>query len=182
MAEIHEWKRRFDAVISGASRQRPEIATIRAPYAGPLFWSPDSRFIAFGVGSQLKKIDVSGGPPQTLCEAGPIASGDWSRDGIIIFGGFGQGPVRRVSASGGVPTEITTVDRQRGETNHTAVNFLPDGRHFLYFRGGASEISGVYIGSLDAKPEEQKRERLFATRGGAFYTPSQDPAGGRLFF
>ncbi len=90
MAEIHEWKRRFDAVISGASRQRPEIATIRAPYAGPLFWSPDSRFIAFGVGSQLKKIEVSGGPPQTLCEAGPVASGDWTRDGVIIFGGFGH--------------------------------------------------------------------------------------------
>ena len=59
---------------------------------------------------------------------------------------------------------------------------MPDGRHFLYHRVGAPEVSGIYAGSLDAKPEEQKRERLLATRFSAVYTPSQDPAGGRLFF
>jgi hypothetical protein len=35
--------------------------------SGP-FWSPDSRFIAFGDGNKLKKMDVTGGPPITLCE------------------------------------------------------------------------------------------------------------------
>src|SRR5579864_6101739 len=75
-------------------------------------WSPDSRFIALGAGGQLKKIEVSGGPPQTLCELGRVGTLAWSRYGVIIFGGFGQGGLRRVSASGGVPTEITTVDRQ----------------------------------------------------------------------
>ncbi len=150
--------------------------------AAALVWSPDSRFIAFGAGGQLKKIEVSGGPPQTLCEAGRVGGGAWSRDGVIIFGGAGQGPLRRVSASGGVPTEITAVDRQRGETFHSAPVFLPDGRHFLYHRAGTPEVTGVYAGSLDAKPEEQKRERLLATRLSAVYTPSQGPVGGRLFF
>lgn len=150
--------------------------------AAALIWSPDSRFIAFGAGGQLKKIEVSGGPPQTLCEAGRVGGGAWSRNGVIIFGGAGQGPLRRVSASGGVPTEITAIDRQLGETYHTAPTFLPDGRHFLYHRVGAPEVSGIYVGSLDAKPQEQKRERLLATRFSAVYTPSQDPAGGRLFF
>jgi eukaryotic-like serine/threonine-protein kinase len=150
--------------------------------AGPLFWSPDSRFIAFAAGNQLKKIEVSGGPPQTLCEPGPVGGGDWSLDGVIVFGGFGNGPLRRVSAVGGVPTEITAVDRQRGETNHVNPTFLPDGRHFLYLIGGSPEVDGVYVGSIDAKPEEQKRERLLATRFIADYTPPQDSAGGRLFF
>jgi tRNA A-37 threonylcarbamoyl transferase component Bud32 len=33
------------------------------------FWSPDSRYIAFGDGNRLKKVDASGGPPETLCES-----------------------------------------------------------------------------------------------------------------
>src|SRR5579864_3931493 len=150
--------------------------------AQALFWSPDSRFLGFGGGGQLKKIEVSGGPPQTLCEAGGVGMGSWSRDGVIIFGGSAQGPLRRVSASGGVATDITAVNRQRGEAFHSSPIFLPDGRHFLYLLGGTPEVNGIYVGSLDSKPTEQKRERLLATRLSAGYTPSQDPAGGRLFF
>src|SRR5579863_3721970 len=150
--------------------------------AAALFWSPDSRFLAFGGGGQLKKIEVSGGPPQTLCEAGGVGMGSWSRDGVIIFGGSTQGPRRRVPAAGGVPTDITAVDRQRGEAFHTGPTFLPDGRHFLYLIGGNPEVAGIYVGSLDAKPGEQKRERLLATRLSAGYTFSQDPVGGHLFF
>src|SRR5579863_9085055 len=150
--------------------------------AQALFWSPDSRFLGFGGGGQLRKIEVSGGPPQTLCEAGGNGLGAWSRDGVIVFGSSGQGPLRRVPASGGVPTDITAVDRQRGEAFHSTPVFLPDGRHFLYLIGGNPEVAGIYVGSLDAKPGEQKRERLLATRLSAGYTPSQDPAAGRLFF
>jgi serine/threonine protein kinase/Tol biopolymer transport system component len=150
--------------------------------AAALFWSPDSRFLAFGGGGQLKKIDVSGGPPQTLCEAGGVGMGSWSRDGVIIFGGSGQGPLRRVSASGGVATDLTVLNRQRGEAFHSSPIFLADGRHFLYLLGGSPEVNGIYVGSLDAKPEEQKRERLLATRLSVGYTPLQDSAGGRLFF
>jgi eukaryotic-like serine/threonine-protein kinase len=37
---------------------------------GPsIAWSPDSRFIAFQSGDKLKKIKVSGGPPQVICDA-----------------------------------------------------------------------------------------------------------------
>ena len=39
------------------------------------FWSPDSRFIGFFAGGKLKKIDASGGPPQTLCDARTVAAG-----------------------------------------------------------------------------------------------------------
>ena len=150
--------------------------------AQALFWSPDSRFVAFGGGGQLKKIEVSGGPPQTLCEAGGVGMGSWSRDGVIIFGASAQGPLRRVPASGDVATDITAVDRQRGEAFHSSPVFLRDGRHFLYYIGGSPEVTGIYVGSLDAKPDEQKRERLLSTRFTVAYAPSQDPAGGRLFF
>ena len=32
------------------------------------FWSPDGKFVAFFAADKLKKIPVSGGVPQTLCE------------------------------------------------------------------------------------------------------------------
>src|SRR5262249_16494593 len=32
------------------------------------FWSPDSRSIGFFIAGRLKKVDASGGPPQTLCD------------------------------------------------------------------------------------------------------------------
>src|SRR5262249_52137571 len=41
----------------------------------PVFWSPDSRFIAFQSGNKLKKIDVSGGPPQPICDTSAIVLG-----------------------------------------------------------------------------------------------------------
>jgi eukaryotic-like serine/threonine-protein kinase len=62
-----------------------------------------------------------------------------------------------------VPAEITAVDAGRGETFHSLPNFLPDGKHFLYLRQGSPEVSGIYAGSLDAKPSEQSRQRILAT-------------------
>jgi len=38
--------------------------------AGRPFWSPDSRFLGFFADGKLKKIDVSAGPPITLCDSG----------------------------------------------------------------------------------------------------------------
>ena len=139
------------------------------------FWSPDSRFVGFSVGNQIKKIDVSGGPPQTLCQM-QIApgSGAWNKDGVIIFGGRGSGPLWRVSEAGGVPVAITTVDTEHGETFSALPTFLPDGKHFLYLRGGSDP--GMYVGSLDSKPAEQSRERILAGQFAATYVD------GYLFF
>ena len=43
----------------------------------PPFWSPDGRFVAFDAGGRLKKLDVSGGLPQTFCDlpSGSVAVG-----------------------------------------------------------------------------------------------------------
>ena len=56
-------------------------------------WSPDSRFVAFGAGSELKKVPVRGGPASLICElSGPLFGGSWSPDGeIIVFSSFVEG-------------------------------------------------------------------------------------------
>jgi Tol biopolymer transport system component/predicted Ser/Thr protein kinase len=141
------------------------------------FWSPDSRFLGFAVGAQLRKIDVAGGPAQTLCTVpAQTGTGAWNRDGVIVFGSRGAGPLWKVSQAGGVATNITVVDTSRGERSATLPTFLPDGKHFVYLRSGAPEVTGMYAGSLDAKPEEQSRERIQAGQLAASY------ANGYLFF
>ncbi len=68
------------------------------------FWSPDSRFIGFFAQGKLKKIDVTGGPPVTLCDAGRGLGGTWNRDGTIVFTpNDGTSGLFRVSAAGGAP-------------------------------------------------------------------------------
>ena len=125
----------------------------------PVFWSPDSRFIAFQSGSKLKKIDISGGPPQDICDAfAMVLGGAWNRDGTIIFGTTGNG-IMQVPAAGGVPALLTTTEG-RNEV-HTFPSFLPDGRHFFYLR--APENPGIYLGSLDVKPEQQSSRRILST-------------------
>jgi eukaryotic-like serine/threonine-protein kinase len=148
----------------------------------PFFWSPDSRFIAFDSGGKLEKIDISGGPPQTLCTIGGRAvGGTWNRDGVIIFS-MPPGTLMRVSADGGPATPLTTLDSSRREISDGGPYFLPDGRHFLYSRVSTMpEYNGTYIGSLDANPGEQDSKRLLADSG-VTYAPSSDPNVGHLLF
>jgi serine/threonine protein kinase len=142
------------------------------------FWSPDSRFLGFSVQNQIKKIDVAGGPAQTLgaIPAGVVGTGAWNRDGVIVFGGRTGGPMWKVSQAGGIPTALTAMDSAHGDRLHALPTFMPDGKHFIYLRFGNPEASGIYAGSVDAKPEQQSRERILAVRLGASYV------NGTLFF
>jgi Tol biopolymer transport system component len=141
------------------------------------FWSPDSKFLGFSVRNELRKIEVSGGPPQTLCMAtGAVGTGSWSSAGVIVFGGKGNGVIRRVPAAGGDPVEVTAVDIARHEAFHGLPTFLPDGKHFVYERIGTPDVTGMYVGSIDAKPTEQSKERILAT---AFNAPV---VAGNMFF
>jgi eukaryotic-like serine/threonine-protein kinase len=149
----------------------------------PFFWSPDSRYIVFDAGGKLKKIDISGGPAQTLCDiAGLAVGGSWDRDGVIIFG-TSNGGLMRVPANGGSASPLTTLDPSGDEIRHVVPSFLPDGRHYIYLRQSANPgNSGAYIGSLDARPEQQDSKQLLATAYGPAYVPSSDAGSGRLLF
>jgi serine/threonine protein kinase/Tol biopolymer transport system component len=146
--------------------------------APPVFWSPDSRLIAFQAGNMLKKIDLAGAPPQDICETRVLVlGGSWNRKGIIIFGTDGEG-IMQVAAVGGVATRLTTAPGHNQV--HVFPSFLPDGRHFVYLRW--SEKPGVSLGSLDTKPEQQDPKPFLATPLMPVYAPSADPAQGQLLF
>jgi Tol biopolymer transport system component len=145
------------------------------------FWSPDSRYVGFIVGKTLRRVDTTGGPPETVTSlpAAGIGSGTWNRRGDIVLGSFGGGaggPMWRVSAAGGAATPVTQVDLAKGEFVHTWPTFLPDGKSFLYFRSGPPDVEGMYVGSLDVGAGNQSRQRILATGVPATF------ANGHLFF
>jgi Tol biopolymer transport system component len=75
--------------------------------------------------------------------------GTWNREGVIVFAS--SGPLRRVSASGGDPKPVLSLDKSRQETSQLWPSFLPDGRHFLYLsRSSDAAKTGVYAASLDS--------------------------------
>jgi hypothetical protein len=76
------------------------------------FWSPDSRYLAFFTENKLKKIEVTGGSPQTICDARSPNGGTWNREGVILFGEE-NAPIQRVSASGGSATPALKLDESR---------------------------------------------------------------------
>jgi len=159
------WIRPLD---SGEARLLP--GTEGATYP---FWSPDSAYIGFFADGKLKKIAVSGGSPQTLCEAFGFG-GTWNQDGVILFAGRG---LNRVSSAGGVPVPVTKA--ASGET-HVWPVFLPGGRRFLFaIAGDKPEAIGLYAGSLDGTPPM----RLLPDYSSAAYVPGLgSERNGRLLF
>jgi serine/threonine protein kinase/Tol biopolymer transport system component len=146
----------------------------------PAFWSWDSRQVIFSPlnARTLHKVDVQGGPPQTLAEI-PNAAGlngaTSNMDGDIVFGTYAPNPLFRVSVAGGPVVPVTVL--AAGETNHRWPQFLPDGRRFLYQRVSSDpNRMGVYVGSVDARPEAQSETRVLATNRQAYYAAS--PSGG----
>ena len=134
------------------------------------FWSPDSRFVGFvsSTDNKLKRVDVNGGTPQVLANAPNGRGGTWNRDGVIVFAPAAEGPLSRVSSTGGPVTEVTALDQSRKEISHRYPWFLPDGKHFLFFaRGATYEGNSVCVGSLDSKGFKH----LINADSGAIYSP-----------
>jgi serine/threonine protein kinase len=157
------WLRALESLKGRIIYSGDEYSTGGAP-----FWSPDSRFITFAVQGKMRKLDVFGAPPQTICDLPKGGGGGtWNKKGLIIFGST-AGPLYRISASGGTPTPLTELDKSREETGHRLPMFLPDGEHYLFVAISAKpENSGIYLGSLDSK----ERTRLLASTQQAMYAP-----------
>ena len=167
------WLRDMDALSA-----RPIPGTeLQSDFAGNLSWAPDNRFVAFADGNVLKKVDVTGSnTPVTIAELPNLAGkSSWSPDGVILIGAITTGPIWRVPEAGGEPTAVTALGKS--ETAHGLPAFLPDGRHFLYFRTAGAQ-SGIYIGSLDVPAENQPPDRLLASDSQAAYVTS----AGRVLF
>ena len=164
---IAEGKRQLWVRPLNGSTAQPLAGTERAEQP---FWSPDNRWIAFFAAGKLKKVEATGGPVQSLCDVPAIfLGGSWSADGVILAGTSGQG-LLRVPAGGGTPVAVTTLDRVRGERDHTWPVFLPGGRRYLFLLSGSDpNTSGIYLGTLDSR----ERTRLVGDNSSPGYAEGQ---------
>ncbi|MEJ2246237.1 MAG: protein kinase [Acidobacteriota bacterium] len=179
--------------ISGENGDRLWIHDIQTDRNWPLrgtnavllgvpLWSPDGRFIVISDGQELRKIDVTSQQSVKLCDLPTHALGGfWTQDDTIVFGTNG-GSIMKISASGGTPVPVTMRDGKEG--GHFYPCLLSDGKHFLYVRSSTiAEDSGIYVGSLDVKPEDQ--EPVLVVKDGSgpiYYIPSNDSWLGQLIF
>jgi hypothetical protein len=115
------------------------------------FWSPDSHALAFFADDMLKKLAVSGGPPQPLCPAPRARGGTWGHGGRVLFSATIDGAERlhQVAETGGTSSVVTPIDLPKAALIRFPA-FLPDGRHFLFFFSARrTDTDGAYVGSLD---------------------------------
>jgi serine/threonine protein kinase len=173
------WVRSLDSLVA---RPLPGTEGV-AP--GP-FWSPDSRYIAFAVNGfpgRIKKIEATGGAVQTLADyTGGFREGDWSPNGVILFGVFPSG-LWRVPESGGTPVQVTKVDPARRDVQHAGPAFLPDGETFLYSRASnIPENHGIFRGSVAVAPDQQSTVRLLASNSDPVYVHLPDSRDGLVLY
>jgi hypothetical protein len=154
-----------------------------AAASGVPFWSPDSHFIGYWYERKIWKIEATGGTPQSVVEYNGLwGGGAWNQDDLIVYGDRRVG-LFPVPAEGGVPVQITALDPVRHETSQYCPSFLPDGKRFVYIRGSTDEgKSAIYVGSLDARPEQQSTKPLVVSNSQPVYAPSAEPDMGYLLF
>jgi eukaryotic-like serine/threonine-protein kinase len=136
------------------------------------FWSPDGQSIGFFTEDQIRRVAVSGGSVQTICDypkgSRPGTPGDgatWGKDGTILFGAP-ERPLMRVPAVGGIPSPVTTLDKD--ERSHMWPQLLPAGRHFLYLARSADPARhAIYVQELGSS----KRIRVVETPTRAVWSP-----------
>jgi serine/threonine-protein kinase len=123
------------------------------------FFSPDSRWIGFFDGGELKKVAVTGEPVITLSpEMGSPLGGDgtWGDDGTIVVSGLSLADstvgLRRISADGGEDTVLTRTD---GGYVHGRPSMLPGGRGVL-FTIHTLTTDDLHLAVLDLKSGQQK--------------------------
>ena len=115
------------------------------------FWSPDSQYIGFWAGAKLKKVRLSGGVPEVIYNVPEIAQGAWGPDGTILFARAVNSPILRISPTEGTVTPVTSL--LPGQVSQMWVQFLPEGRHFIYLARTSLTSSDpgakIYAQSLD---------------------------------
>jgi Tol biopolymer transport system component len=119
------------------------------------FLSPDGKWLGFWSDDYLMKAPIGGGPPLRIVEQ-PLAYGaSWGDDGFIVYGGRTASGLRRVSASGGTPTEVSILAPEDHGEDHRYPEVLPGSRRILFSIGTGPEPSARVVG-LDLATGQRK--------------------------
>jgi serine/threonine protein kinase len=121
------------------------------------FFSPDSQWLGFFSGGKLKKVSISGGTAQPLCDA-KISSGAgaiWGSDDTIYFSS-GYSGLRTIASSGGTPQVVTTLNRSKGEISHRSPQVLPGNKAVLFTVWTGPGYDEHHLELLDLRSGERR--------------------------
>ena len=122
------------------------------------FWSPDSKFIAYITGAELRKISVNGGSGGLICSLpSPISlQGTWSPDGeSIVFASVSGsgGTLYMTSLEDGSPEVLVAADEFSGMGSGGALRprFVPGASdRILLFTAGTGSSVELHVKNLDS--------------------------------
>jgi Tol biopolymer transport system component len=153
------------------------------------FWSPDGRSLGFFARGRLWRVDLAGGTARVVATVVDPRGATWTPDNIIVYSPQPDGALYKVSADGGTPVALTTLDRAKQEISHRWPRVLPDGRHVLFMNRIATPQlirytitafptnGGTSKPLLDAtSPGVYDRGQMLFMRGDRLFSQPFDPA------
>ncbi len=135
-------------------------------------FSPNGQWIVYNPSNIIQKSSVFGGAAVAICDAGGQPRGLWWGSDNNIYFGHISSVIYRVSADGGKPVPVTSLDSASGEISHRFPELLPDGKSVLYTIkfNNITSFDEAAIAVLDTKSGEKK----ILIRGGSYgrYIPT----------
>ena len=123
------------------------------------FSSPDSQWIGFFEGTELKKVSLAGGPSIVLCAfAGAPRGATWGDDSVIVFATNDPTTgLMRVPSGGGDPVAVTTPNVSKGEGDHWFPSVLPAGRGVLFTVAVPGQVDRSEVAVYDAQTGQSRK-------------------------
>ena len=122
------------------------------------FFSSDGRWVGFFDRREIKRISLTGDPATTLCTFEGFPRGaSWGDDNTIVFATADEATgLRRVPASGGESTELTTPDPARQERDHLFPAVLPGARGVLFTITALGQKLQTEVAVLDLRTGQRR--------------------------
>ncbi len=178
--------------VSGEQPPRLWLHSLSRDQARPLLgsdggsrpiWSPDSEWVAFVAGRELKKISIDGGFPITLCSISRrFSGGTWDPQGEAIIWGGGAANLQEVSARGGLAKPVFDGPVSELGPLNSSPYFLPSEApaRALLIDVGTFTRSSIYLLNLDTGETEKLADGshgIYSRTGHVIYETQTSESG-----
>ncbi|HSE30218.1 MAG TPA: protein kinase [Pyrinomonadaceae bacterium] len=136
-------------------------------------FSPDGQWIAFIADFTLKKVPLNG-PVVSLANNNNDPRGvGWINNDTLVYAPAPTGSLFEISANGGEPRPITTVDEKKNERTHRWPQALPGGKAILFTVGTLDKPDDYESANIEAVIRTTGEQRLIVKGASmARYVPS----------
>jgi serine/threonine-protein kinase len=123
------------------------IAIPGSENAAAPFFSPDGRSIGFRIGTRLVRAPVTGGAPETVCEAGGLVRATWLERNVFVFAD--RAGLKQCMMAG----QVTTLLASPPGESYNLPHGLPGDRAVLF---GIQRDTAIRLAALDLRSGRMK--------------------------